>query len=117
VSGLVDAIRSSRAEVFLVSNVATQRGETDGFNISDHMHVLEQHIGKNIFDLVISNNNFKGDLGEGVDWVRNDATSRRSYKVYETDLVDGLYPWRHDSKKLAKAIISVFEERTGPLFE
>ena len=116
VSSLVDAIRSSRAEVFYVSNVATQRGETDGFNVSDHLRVLEQHVGKNIFDLVISNNNYKGDLGEGVDWVRNDATSRRSFKVYETDLVDGLYPWRHDSKKLAKAIINVFEERTGPLY-
>lgn len=116
VSGLVDAVRSSRAEVFFVSNVATQRGETDGFNVSDHLHVLEQHIGRNIFDLVISNNNYKGDLGEGIDWVQNDATSRKAYKIYETDLVDGLYPWRHDSKKLAKAIINVFEERTGPLY-
>mgnify|MGYP000868611393 FL=1 len=111
VSDLVDAMRSSRAEVFYVSNVATQRGETDGFNVSDHLHVLEQHV-----DLVISNNNFKGELGEGVEWVRNDSTSRRHFKVYETDLVDGLYPWRHDSKKLAKAIINVFEERTGPLY-
>lgn len=116
VSDLVDAMRSSRAEVFYVSNVATQRGETDGFNVSDHLHVLEQHVGKNLFDLVISNNNFKGELGEGVEWVRNDSTSRRHFKVYETDLVDGLYPWRHDSKKLAKAIINVFEERTGPLY-
>jgi len=116
VSGLVDAMRSSRAEVFFVSNVATQRGETDGFNVTDHIHVIEQHVGKNLFDLVISNNNYKGDLGEGVDWVRNDATSRRAFKIYETDLVDGLYPWRHDSKKLAKAIINVFEERTGPLY-
>lgn len=116
VSGLVDAVRSSRAEVFYVSNVATQRGETDGFNVSDHLHVLEQHIGKNVFDLVISNNRFAGDLGARVDWVQNDATSRRDFKVYETDLADDLYPWRHDSKKLAKAIINVFEERTGPLF-
>jgi uncharacterized cofD-like protein len=116
VSDLVDAMRSSRAEVFYVSNVATQRGETDGFNVSDHLHVLEQHVGKNLFDLVISNNNFKGELGEGVEWVRNDSTSRRHFKVCETDLVDGLYPWRHDSKKLAKAIINVFEERTGPLY-
>lgn len=116
VSGLVDAIRASRGEVFYISNVATQRGETDGFNVSDHLHVLEQHIGKNLFDLVISNNNFTGALGERVDWVQNDATSRRNFKVYETDLVDDLYPWRHDSKKLAKAIINVFEERTGPLY-
>jgi hypothetical protein len=35
--------------------------------------------------------------------------------VYCADLIDAAYPWRHDSKRLAKTIMNLFYERTGPL--
>jgi len=44
-----------------------------------------------------------------------DVPLHENYHVYEADLVDDLYPWRHDSKKLARAVVNLFEERTGPL--
>jgi len=44
-----------------------------------------------------------------------DMVLHENYKVYEADLIDETYPWRHDSQKLAKVIINLFEERTGPL--
>ena len=115
VKDLTNAIQASRAEAYYICNVATQHGETDGFNASDHLAVLEQHIQKHIFKLVLCNRNFKGELGENTDWVVADQGLHEKYRVYESDLVDDLYPWRHSSKKLAKAIINLFEERTGPL--
>lgn len=115
VEGLIDAIGASRAEKFYICNVATERGETDGFNASDHMQVLKRHIGRDLFNLVLVNRNFKGKLGQDVDWVAADKSLYTNYRVHEADLVDDLYPWRHDSKKLAKTIISLYEERTGPL--
>ncbi len=44
-----------------------------------------------------------------------DDEMRQNYRVYEADLVDDLYPWRHSSRKLARAIMNLYEERTGPL--
>ena len=115
VSSLVDAVEASRAEKYYVCNVATQRGETDGFNAADHVQVIERHVGRDLFDLVLCNRNFRGKLGEDIDWVAADQALHTNYRVYEADLVDDLYPWRHDSKKLAKTIMDLFEERTGPL--
>ncbi|HZK17253.1 MAG TPA: gluconeogenesis factor YvcK family protein [Anaerolineaceae bacterium] len=115
VKDLTEAIQASKAETYFICNVATQRGETDGFNASDHVAVLEQHVQKQIFNLVLCNRNFKGELGQGTEWVVADKKLHENYRVYEADLVDDLYPWRHSSKKLAKAVISLYEERTGPL--
>ncbi|MGV8049814.1 MAG: uridine diphosphate-N-acetylglucosamine-binding protein YvcK [Anaerolineaceae bacterium] len=115
VTGLADAIEASRAQKYFICNVATQRGETDGYNASDHLQVIERHIGRDMFDIVLCNRNFKGKLGHDVDWVVADQALHENYNVYEADLVDEIYPWRHDSKKLAKVIINLFEERTGPL--
>lgn len=115
VEGLAEAMDASRAQKFFVCNLATQQGETEGFNASDHLQVIERHIGRHMFDLVICNRNFKGKLGQEVDWVVADQALHENYKVYEADLVDDLYPWRHDSQKLAKVLVNLFEERTGPL--
>jgi uncharacterized cofD-like protein len=115
VKDLTEAIHASKAEAYYICNVATQRGETDGFNGSDHVAVLEQHVQKRLFSLVLCNRNFKGELGHDTDWVVADQELHEKYRVYESDLVDDLYPWRHSSKKLAKAIMNLYEERTGPL--
>lgn len=115
VKDLTEAIQASKAETYYICNVATQRGETDVFNASDHVAVLEQHIQKRIFNLVLCNRNFKGELGHDTDWVVADQELHEKYRVYEGDLVDDLYPWRHSSKKLAKSIMNLYEERTGPI--
>jgi len=115
VTGLSDAILASRAEVFYICNIATEKGETDGFNASDHAREIDRHICKHLFNLAICNRNYHGDLGGKAQWVELDDEMRQNYRVYEADLVDDLYPWRHSSKKLARAIMNIFEERTGPL--
>ncbi len=50
VNGMVDAIKESQALKVFVCNVASQQGETDNFNVSDYMSVLEQHVNENLFD-------------------------------------------------------------------
>ncbi len=115
VSDLTAAIRSSRALKMYVCNVATQPGETDGFNCGDHVRTLEKHVGEHLFDLVISNNQCNGKLPNGVSWVCLDAATEADYSTYQADLLDEERPWRHDSNKLAHVIIDLYYERTGPL--
>lgn len=115
VKGLSDAILASRAETFYICNIATEMGETDGFSAADHAREIDRHICKNLFSLAICNRNYHGDLGGKAQWVKLDDEMRQNYRVYEADLVDDLYPWRHSSRKLARVIMNLFEERTGPL--
>jgi hypothetical protein len=36
-------------------------------------------------------------------------------RVYCSDLSDTSHPWRHDSAKLARTLIEILDEYTGPL--
>ena len=115
VRDLAEAVRVSHALKFFVCNVATERGETDDFNCLDHVLTVEKHVGKGLFDLVVCNNHFEGDLGNNANWVKMDGELLEHTSVYCADLIDPERPWRHDSKRLAKAIMDLFYERTGPL--
>ena len=115
VRDIADAVRVSQAMKFFICNVATEQGETDEFSCLDHVQSVEKHVGEGLFDLVICNNNFQGQLGTDVDWVKMDADLLRHSAVYCADLIDMTYPWRHDSKRLAKTVMDLFFERTGPL--
>jgi 2-phospho-L-lactate transferase/gluconeogenesis factor (CofD/UPF0052 family) len=100
-----------------VSNVATQPGETDHYTCGDHVRALEDHVGSGLFDVVVCNQGPDGRLPPGVDWVLAEPDLDEDHAVYRSDIVDNLYPWRHDSQKLAQVIMDLYEERTGPLVE
>lgn len=117
VPDLVHALRASRALKLFICNVATEKGETTGYNCGDHIRVIEEHISDRLFDIVIANRRYEGKIPAAIDWVRIEPGVDEEYPIYAADLVDDLYPWRHDSAKLGRAIIDVFQERTGPLVE
>jgi len=117
VPDIVAAIQASRALKIYVCNVATQPGETDGYCCEDHIKALIDHVGGSIFDIIVINNQFKGKLPLGTEWVKTIPENESEYPIYRADLVDESQPWRHDSSKLAKAIIDLYQERTGPLVE
>jgi len=109
------ALLSSRALKFYICNVATQVGETDKYTCKKHIQVLEDHLGGNIFDLMVINNRYEGRLSYGVQWVKCESDLDQEYQIYVTDLVDTEHPWRHDTQKLTSAIMDLYMEKTGPL--
>lgn len=115
VRDVLAAVRSSRALKVYVCNIATQPGETQTFTCYDHVRALEEHVGEDLFDIVICNDNYDGSLAEASEWVVADEKSRSDTRLYTTDLVDYEYPWRHDSPRLAQILMDMFYERTGPL--
>ena len=116
VPDLLSALRSSRALKMYVVNIATQPGETSAFGVSDHIAALEEHTGSDLFDVIVCNNRYEGKLPVGVDWVNIDDKAEM-YPIYGADLLDVDRPWRHDSEKLAKVLMDILYERTGPLGE
>jgi uncharacterized cofD-like protein len=117
VPDIASAVRASRALKVYICNVATQPGETQGYSCGDHVQVIEEHVGANFFDIVVSNQRCDQNLPEDLDWVLAEPDLEDDYSVYRADLVDEDQPWRHDSAKLAQVIIDLFQERTGPLAE
>ena len=114
VPDLVDAIKASKAYKFYVCNVASQPGETDGYSCEDHVKMIDKHTGSRLFDLVISNHRYEGVLPPDVTWVKV-MEEEMQYPVYQADLLDVENPWRHDSAKVAKTVMDLYFERTGPL--
>jgi uncharacterized cofD-like protein len=114
VPDLVDAIKASRAYKFYICNVASQIGETDNYSCEDHVKTIEKHAGARFFDLVLCNHRYEGVLPKGVNWVKS-IEDEKQHPIYESDLLDVDNPWRHDSTKVAKTVMDLFFERTGPL--
>lgn len=116
VPDLLSALRSTQALKIYVVNIATQPGETIAYGALDHIAALEAHAGKDLFDVIICNNRYAGTLPAGTDWVTI-PDRKTDLPIYASDLADREQPWRHDSEKLAKTLMDILYERTGPLLE
>ena len=88
VRDLLSAIQSSRAIKIFVCNVATQTGETDEYSCYDHVRALEEHIGEDLFDVVLCNENYSVSLPRGTEWVRADHRTMSDARAYCADLLD-----------------------------
>jgi len=56
VDGIAEALRETSAHKVYVCNVATQPGETEGFNVADHVLALENYIGRGVLNSILANN-------------------------------------------------------------
>lgn len=54
-SEIIKAIDNSKAEILYVCNMMTQPGETDGFKVSDHIKLINKHLGKKKIKTVFVN--------------------------------------------------------------
>lgn len=115
VKDIYSAIRTSQALKIFICNVATQKGETDGFTCRDHLRVIEDHIGGNLFDIIVANDNQPTAYNLNVEAVKVEEDLKDEYALYKKDLLDTEHPWRHDPLKIAQVLMDLFRERTGPL--
>ncbi|MEP7288174.1 MAG: gluconeogenesis factor YvcK family protein [Chloroflexota bacterium] len=108
VEGIPQAIRASGALCLYVCNIATQDGETDNYTVADHVLALERHAGRRLFSIVIANNAYPpSDETAYVMPAPQDHDIWQRYTIYETDLTDNKYPWRHSPEKLGRAILNI----------
>jgi uncharacterized cofD-like protein len=115
VRGVADALINSNALKVYVCNVATQPGETDGFAIADHIDALLRHlpVDENPFDYVVVNDHLGLPLPPTgkVFAVSPDAERDLDTRIVRADVVDEGNAVRHDSLKLAAALIRLYEKQ------
>jgi uncharacterized cofD-like protein len=113
VEDIARAIRASNALKIYVCNVATQPGETDGFTLGDHVQMIERHIGADVFNWVLANDNFRPTLPPN--WpakpVPISMPADTRYEVIAADVLNEQRPWRHDPDKLARVLMAIYERQ------
>lgn len=117
VRDLMAAMRASPALKVFVCNLAMQAGETDSYSCYDHVRALEEHIGEDLFDIILCNDNYDIPHADPFQWVRVDERSRSDVRLYTADLIDYDNLEHHDSNRLAQTLMDLFYERTGPIGE
>jgi len=110
VKDITAAIRASDALKIYVCNLATQAGETDGYDAADHVRALYNHVGEGLFDYVLANDNT--EVPKPANWNAEmvKPTADNTYRLRTADLVDPEKPWRHDPAKLARCIMNIYAE-------
>jgi uncharacterized cofD-like protein len=106
IDGLRQALAATPAPIIYVCNVATQPGETDGFDSGDHVRALERHVGQGMIDLVIVNSSRPHTDSVGnTEFVQHGHVE--NIPVVLEDLIDPERPWRHDSEKLSSLVMTI----------
>ncbi len=114
VSGIARALRQSSAVRVYVCNVATQPGETDGYNVPDHVKAIHRHVGTGLFDCVLVNNNLGALPSEWPNGlVAQDGSLPEGVQEIAADLVLEQYRLRHDPAKLASTLMDLYCGRRG----
>jgi uncharacterized cofD-like protein len=111
---LAEALIHARAPVVYVCNLATQPGETDGYSVADHVAALQRHLPPGCIDLVLANDNLSVPPGTGGGQTKYvPPTPPADLPLLAVDLVDEARPWRHDSEKLGRAVMSLLTQGVG----
>jgi uncharacterized cofD-like protein len=111
---IAEAIRASRAFKVFVCNIATQAGETDGYDCAGHLRALQEHTGRGLVDLMLVNQRAAPSFPPGMTPVLL-AGNGIDVPVATDDVADPERPGQHDTTRLADALLRLLEERTGPL--
>ncbi len=110
------AIKRSNAKIMYICNAMTQPGETDGFNVSDHLKVLNKYLVRPIDVVIASNTKISQEMldkyhrKEEKDKVNidHDELKKLKVKLIEGDLIelDERGTLKHNSILLASLIFS-----------
>jgi uncharacterized cofD-like protein len=108
-----DAVATASALRLYVCNVATQAGETAGYDLADHVEALVGHTATGLVDVVLANDRF--DARVPIDWVAESVRLRWPPAVVPVpalateDVVDPDNAHHHDPGLLAAAVLRVAE--------
>ncbi len=122
VDGIDEAIRWSRGTTVYVCNVATQHGETDHFDVADHVQEVVRYLGDGELDYALVNSNPAPATAIRPEWqveaiAYNGADRTAGVEIIARDVVNDLNPLRHDPEKLARELLALARANREPLGE
>jgi uncharacterized cofD-like protein len=118
---LIEAIGAAVAAApglrLYICNVATQVGETEGFDLADHVEALERATGRRLVDVVLANDRFDAgrldDAGSSAVALRWPPATTEPPRLVLEAIVDPDNAHHHDPVRLAAAVLRVLEREGG----
>ncbi|WP_047984103.1 gluconeogenesis factor YvcK family protein [Ornithinibacillus californiensis] len=114
-----EALKSASAKVVYVCNVMTQDGETTDFSASDHVQAIINHVGNDVINAVVVNNQsidpkirdvYAGENAKPVNY-DIDKLLDMGLEIIEGDIIDySRGTIRHDTGKIAKLLFSLINK-------
>ena len=95
VEGVVEAIKGTKAVKIYIPNVMTQPGETDGYDVLEHVKAINKHTKSNLIDYIIANNEiipdnqFEKYKKDGANQVLLDKSQRITLKNMGIKIIEG----------------------------
>jgi uncharacterized cofD-like protein len=109
VPDLTQALIHAKAPMVYISNLATQEGETVGYDVADHVAAITQHIPQINFDIILANDNFSITEEALGGTIMVELADFKDARLVTADLVDAGLPWRHSSSKLSNAVLALLQ--------
>jgi uncharacterized cofD-like protein len=125
VSDIPKLIIQSKATVFYICNVMTQPGETDDFDVVDHVNAIIKHSSRNLIDYVIANDElisddliqnykYKGARQVLIDEDQKKKLEEINIKVISSNFIDIRKNYiRHNAEKIGKVLFNYVNEKNN----
>ena len=112
VKGIGEAVKDSKGMKVYVCNVATQKGETDGYSVADHVEALRRHAGDTLMDYAVVNGNV-APLGPEfpASPVFLDQRTIPEIELVQAELVNEAFRLHHDPHKLAETLLDLYHSK------
>ncbi|MFC0187473.1 uridine diphosphate-N-acetylglucosamine-binding protein YvcK [Fictibacillus aquaticus] len=118
VKGIADAIKAADVPRVYICNVMTQSGETNGYSAADHIQAIIDHVGIDILDIAIVNNESIPEeflelyREEGAEQVLCDTENlgRLGIRVICDNIIQYGTLVRHDSKRVSDLMMSLLQK-------
>jgi uncharacterized cofD-like protein len=122
VEGIASTISAVTATRIYVANLMTEPGETDGFSLDDHLRVIREHTGFDLFDYIVVNKRELPEAlvsryrSEGSQPVRYDAPLRWAGRARVVEMDFGCEAMvergkiRHEPSTLAQGLHSLIDD-------
>lgn len=118
VKGIPEALKKTSAKIAYVVNVMTQPGETDSYTAYDHVAKIEQYLGVGVLDFILVNKEKAPDelyqkyKKAGARRVKSDDAEIDRLREFGAEIVTANLMTkkdllRHDSDKLAQAVVNL----------
>ncbi|HCX60865.1 MAG TPA: hypothetical protein DHU59_00345 [Clostridiales bacterium] len=125
VKSIPDMITNSKATVFYVCNLMTQPGETDNYNVLDHVNAIIKHSNRHIIDYVIANDEFipeeqienykyKGSAQVIIDKEQIKTLEEMNIRVISSNFIEIRKNYiRHNSGKIGQLLLNYINEKNN----
>lgn len=113
IPGMADAINAAEGPVVYVCNVASQPGETEGFDVAAHVRAIQTHCPGLRIDYVVANSNMTTlEPGNPAHLIQLGTFDSPETKLVLTDLMNPEFRTHHDPDKLAAAVMEIYHGET-----